>query len=101
MKYQLWINNEAKSEIKQLPGHVRQRVRRAIQDLAEAPRPHDSRQMSVPEDVILEIRRIRPERWRVIYVIDEEWSEIGILAVRKRPPYNYEDLPDLLSSLEE
>jgi hypothetical protein len=45
------------------------------------------------------VRRLRLERWRVVYVVDEEWSEIGVLAVRKRPPYDYRDLPELLSEL--
>lgn len=34
MGYQFWVQNEAKAEIKQLPGHVRQRVRWALQDLS-------------------------------------------------------------------
>ncbi|MBE7473294.1 MAG: type II toxin-antitoxin system RelE/ParE family toxin [Anaerolineae bacterium] len=101
MKYHLWINDEAKSEIGRLPGHIRQRIRQAIQDLATAPRPDNSLQMMPPEKFELELRRIRLEKWRVIYIIDEEWSEIGILAVRKRPPYDYKDLPDLLEGLAE
>jgi hypothetical protein len=28
MRYQLWIEDEAKAEIKRLPGHMRQRIRR-------------------------------------------------------------------------
>jgi len=40
------------------------------------------------------------ESWRVIYVVDEEWSEVGVLAVRKRPPYDYRDLPELLAELD-
>ncbi len=56
--------------------------------------------MKLPADVELEVRRLRLEQWRVIYIIDEAWTEVGVLAVRKRPPYNYEDLAVLLADLE-
>lgn len=101
MRYRLWIKNEAKTEIRRLPGHMRQRVRRAVQDLGTEPRPHYSRAMRAPEGIDLEVRRLRLERWRVIYVVDEEWSEVGVLAVRKRPPYDYSDLLELLEGLED
>jgi hypothetical protein len=39
------------------------------------------------------------EQWRVIYVIDQELELISVLAVRRRLPYNYDDLRDLLGSL--
>jgi hypothetical protein len=44
----------------------------------------------------------RRRRWdsspgsRQLYVIDEEWEMISVLAVRKRPPYTYADLGELL-----
>ena len=81
MDYQLWIEDEAKAEIRRLPGHVRQQIRRAIRSLSDKPRPHNSRKLKVPEEMVLEARRLRLDRWRVIYVVDEEWSEIGVLAV--------------------
>lgn len=101
MSYRLWVEDEAKAEVKRLPGHMRQRMRRAIRDLADEPRPHNSREMSRPEGVTLdvELRRLRLERWRAIYIVDEEWHEVGVLAVRKRPPYDYEDLVALLRRL--
>ena len=101
MSYRLWINKDAKVELKRLPGNMRQRLRRAINDLSENPRPHYSRKMRTPDDLLIEGRRIRLERWRLVYVIDDQWEEIGILAVRRRPPYNYGDLPDLLAELDD
>lgn len=62
--------------------------------------PYYSRKLRVPEETDLEVRRLRLERWRVVYLVDEEWSEVGILAVRKRPPYDYNDLTELLAGLE-
>jgi len=34
-----------------------------------------------------------------VYVIDEEWELVTVLAVRKRPPYDYEDLKELLAEI--
>jgi mRNA-degrading endonuclease RelE of RelBE toxin-antitoxin system len=97
MAYQLWIKDEAKAEIGKLHGHMRAQVRRAIESLRLAPRPHYSIEMTPPLGIHVEVRRLKIEHWRVIYIVDEEWSEVGILAVRKRPPYTYEDLPALLA----
>ena len=98
----LWIEPAARDEIVKLPGHMRQRVRRAVNDLREAPRPSNSRSLDIPEDLRiegLEARRLRLDQWRVVYTIDTEWELITVLAVRKRPPYNYEDLQALLGLL--
>jgi mRNA-degrading endonuclease RelE of RelBE toxin-antitoxin system len=99
MSYRLWIKDEAKAEARSLPGHVRQQVRRAINGLGSDPRPHNSLELKIPEGIELEARRIRIDRWRVIYVVDDQWHEVGVLAVRRRPPYDYDDLSELLSGL--
>ena len=96
-QYRLWIEDRAKPEVRALPGNIRQRVKRAIAELAENPRPHNSRVLEAPEGIDLELRRIRLDRWRILYVIDEEDSGVGVYGVRQRPPYDYEDLADLLS----
>jgi len=93
--FKLSIQNEAKAEIRALPGHLRQRASRAVQALAGEPRPPASRVLDV-EGAAIEVRRLRIERWRVIYTIDTEWNEIVVYAVRKRPPYDYSDLETLL-----
>jgi mRNA interferase RelE/StbE len=101
MHYRLWIKDEAKRELRDLPGHIRQRIRKAIEQLKIEPRP----QISIPMEgifnlsVLVEVRRIRLDNWRVIYIVDEEFSEVGILAVRKRPPYDYADLADIMAGL--
>ncbi len=90
---------------RRLPGNVRQRIKRLIDKLGQAPRPPRSRALELPDTVSSEIReqwevrRARLESWRVIYAINEQWREIGVLAVVKRPPYRYEDLEALLEDL--
>jgi mRNA interferase RelE/StbE len=100
--YELLIEPTAHQQRKQVPGHIRQRVKRAIDDLATEPRPHYSKQLDisrldVPKNV--ELRRIRLDKWRLIYAINEVEKWVWIWGVRKRPPYDYEDLNDLTQSL--
>lgn len=97
----LWVEPPVIDEIAALPGNIRQRMRRDIRDLVHAPRPSSSRMLDIPDDLRVagvEARRLRIEHWRVIYVIDQELELITILAVRRRPPYNYDDLRELLGT---
>jgi mRNA-degrading endonuclease RelE of RelBE toxin-antitoxin system len=36
--------------------------------------------------------------WRIVYLIEEKDKRITVLAIRKRPPYCYEDLVSLLTN---
>ena len=73
-----------------------------ITDLGFNPRPTHSKILQLDQENldIWEVRRLRIEQWRVIYAIDEECKQIVVLAIRKRPPYNYQDLQKLLETLE-
>jgi mRNA interferase RelE/StbE len=46
------------------------------------------------------LRRLRIERWRIVYAITEAGRYVDVLAIRKRPPYDYGDLERLLADLE-
>lgn len=78
MSYELFIEPEVHAARPHLPGHVRQRVRRAISDLASDPRPVNSVNLTIDPSMVhasVEVRRIRLERWRVVYAVhdDEQW----------------------------
>jgi mRNA interferase RelE/StbE len=97
-RYSLLIEPDAHKQRKRLPGHIRQRVKQAIDALTQNPRPHDSRALDttgldLPTGI--EIRRIRIERWRLIYAVSDEEEWVWVWGVRKRPPYDYEDLVKL------
>ena len=94
-RYTVYVIPQAWEEIKNLPGNMRQRTKRAIDRLAAEPRPAKSKQLDVP-DLKMELHRLRLDRWRIVYAISEEEQVVDVLAVRKRPPYNYGDLNDLL-----
>jgi mRNA interferase RelE/StbE len=97
-RYTVYVTPTALHEIKDLPGHIKQRVRRAIDALAENPRPSDSKQLDLPDEVF-SVWRLRFDRWRILYVVSEDEKTVDVLAVRRRPPYDYADLAQLLTDL--
>lgn len=104
--YTVFVTPRAWREIKELPGHMRQRVRRAIDDLAKIPRPPDSQALAPPdgasggasEALTYELRRIRMDRWRIVYAVTDTDHIVDVLTVQKRPPYDYGDLGELLTA---
>jgi mRNA interferase RelE/StbE len=99
-QYEIFVTPEALAEIKDLPGHMRQRVKRAIDALAEEPHPPESKKLDAPAETGVTLCRLRLDKWRVVYLIAEAERVIDIVAVRKRPPYDYGDLQDSLSEIE-
>ena len=67
--------------------------RRLLSPVAERNRPVD--EVHTPR----EVRRIRIENWRIIYVVSDDEAVVDVLGVRKRPPYDYADLEKLLDQL--
>lgn len=53
--------------------------------------------LDLREDV--ELRRIRMDRWRIVYALSDEEQWVWVLALRRRPPYGYDDLADLIARL--
>jgi mRNA interferase RelE/StbE len=98
--YTISITPDTFKDIKNLPGNIRQRVRRAISDLADNPRPHNSKQLEVA-DFEEELWRLRLDNWRIVYGITEADKLVDVIMVRKRPPYDYGDLVILLEQLDD
>jgi len=98
MSYRVWIDPEALAEAKATPGNVRQRIKRAMLALETDPRPGGSTALDWPPESF-EPRRLRLDDWRIVYAVNDYEHWIHVLAVRKRPPYDYGDLADLLSQL--
>jgi mRNA interferase RelE/StbE len=96
--YSVYVTPDAWEEMKRLPGNMRQRVRREIKALAHTPRPPSSKQLQT-DTTEQQAWRLRLDRWRIIYLISDAEYTVDVLAVRKRPPYDYDDLPALLERL--
>lgn len=94
-RYIVYVGPRAPDEIKALPGHIRQRVRRTIQQLADDPRPAQSRELR-GSGVEREARRLRLDKWRIVYTVSDADNLVDVLTVRQRPPYDYGDLAELL-----
>lgn len=98
MSYRVWIDPNARTEARVTPGHVRQRLKQAMLDLGKEPRPPHSKQLDWPPENF-EPRRLRLGDWRLIYAVDDVSQWVWVLAVRRRPPYDYGDLAELLRQL--
>jgi mRNA-degrading endonuclease RelE of RelBE toxin-antitoxin system len=95
----LWIEPDAYQARKALPGHVRQRVKREIEALVNDPQPPNSRALDVtgldvPQGI--EFRRVRLEHWRILYALNPTEGWFWVLSIQRRPPYDYEDLSELV-----
>jgi mRNA-degrading endonuclease RelE of RelBE toxin-antitoxin system len=102
-KYQVWLEAEVHTGRVELSGNIRQRIKRILTELAEQPRPAlsqllDTTGLDLPAGV--EIRRLRLEHWRVVYAVHDIEKWVWVLAIRRRPPYAYEDLPEIVAKLE-
>jgi len=97
-RYKVYVTSEALREIKGLPGNVRQRVKRAIDAFAENPHPSASKALKIP-DGNYDLWRLRLDKWRIVYAITEADHVVDVLAVRKRPPYDYGDLEKMLADI--
>lgn len=100
---ELWLEPEVHAARKRLPGNVRQRLKRAIDRLADDARPPASRALDVtgldvPPGVIL--HRLRIEQWRIVYAVNDDEGWVWVLGIRRRPPYDYGDLGELTARLE-
>ena len=99
--YTVYVLPRALQEIKNLPGHLRQRVKRMIDELANNPRPAGSIELSgivLPKPNV-RLHRFKLEKWRIIYAIDEGEIVVDVMAVRQRPPYDYGDLNELIKAI--
>jgi mRNA interferase RelE/StbE len=87
--YQLEIEEQARRALKRLPGHMRQRVARAIDALRYNPRPTGAKTL---QHALAGYWRIRIADYRVIYTIVEEVVLVTVVKVAQRDQSTYEDL---------
>jgi mRNA-degrading endonuclease RelE of RelBE toxin-antitoxin system len=90
------LSPDAFDDFKRLPGNISRLLISAIDGLEIDPRPHNSKRLSLVEET-REIRRLRIDKWRIIYLV--EANRPIILGIRRRPPYNYSDLQRLVRNV--
>lgn len=58
-RYTVYVTPQALREVRELPGHIRQPVKRIIDGLADDPCPSNGKRLTMPESVESEVWRIR------------------------------------------
>jgi mRNA interferase RelE/StbE len=92
-KPQLALNPQAWDDLRRVPSNIRRKLIVEIDKLDNLPRPSNSKRLSLANET-REIRRLRVGNWRIIYLLRK--GQPIILGIRKRPPYNYEDIEALV-----
>jgi mRNA interferase RelE/StbE len=89
MRYRLSTTVQARNDLRNLPGHVRQIALRIVNSLAENPRPPEARELRETPGRY----RIRLQKWRLIYRVYDEDGAVLLLRVRRKTgPEIYENL---------
>jgi len=97
--YQLYVVPQAWDELQRLPGNMKHRVRKAIDDLIGEPHPPASKRLDHAASTTVVLLRLRIDNWRIVYAVDADARLIRVVAVRKRPPYDYQDLASLIGAI--
>jgi mRNA interferase RelE/StbE len=87
--YELQVERAARRNLAGVPADDYARLERAIDALAEEPRPRGSKKLRAPAPMW----RIRVGTYRVIYSVFERERIVKILAVARRGGRTYERLP--------
>lgn len=89
MAHRLKYTDAARRDLIEVPGNYRQRLRRTIEALASQPSPPAAKELRQRPGRY----RIRIDRWRLIYRIDDDAGIILILRVRRKSgPETCEDV---------
>jgi len=89
MIYQIELSKQTRREIDQLPGHMRQRVKREIARLAFEPRPAHAVELRGP----LHGRyKIKLDQYRIVYWIQDDIAIVQVLKAGKKTPGFYDNL---------
>ena len=87
--YELYIRRRAEKPLDRIDPPDRDRIMKAVLELAENPRPQGC------EKLVDDIYRIRVGPYRVIYLIDDTAKTVDIGKVDRRKERTYKDLKTL------
>jgi mRNA interferase RelE/StbE len=79
-RWQLLVHRKAEKTLKRLKGDILERIRRAIRELADEPRPLGYKKLAGHENLY----RIRVGDWRIIYAVEEDKLIVLVLEVAPR-----------------
>ncbi len=90
MKYQIDIPSHVRRQIEDLPGHMRQRVKRTIAALAHTPRPSHAVEL---RETLQGYFKIRLDQYRIVYRIEDVILVVTVVKTGKKNTEFYSDLP--------
>lgn len=66
--YKVWMKPAVHDMREQLPGYIRQQIKRIIDELRNTARPAQSKPLILPDSIQTEweVRRIRMDGWRIV-----------------------------------
>lgn len=79
-RWHLLIHRKAERVLKRLEGEMLERIRRAIRELANEPRPPGHKKLTGHENLY----RIRVGEWRIIYAIENDRLIVLVLEISPR-----------------
>jgi len=103
-RYVVFITPAALDSLKALPPQLCLEVKRAVSALQENPAPPKSKAID-PGRLRLVIkpgqafRYLRLDGGRIVYAVNEARRIVDVLAVRARPPYNYDYIKQVLAKI--
>ena len=89
MIYQIDVSKRTRREIDQLPGHMRQRIKREIAQLAFNPRPTHAVELRGP---LKDRYKIVLDQYRIVYWIQDGIAIVQVLKAGKKHHGFYDDL---------
>jgi len=84
MRFRIRPHRQALRDISGLPTQIQVRISRRIDELADTPRPPDSRQL---KGRLGFLRRLRVGNYRVAFSVDDEAAEVIIWRVGHRDKF--------------
>ncbi|HUK57452.1 MAG TPA: type II toxin-antitoxin system RelE/ParE family toxin [Nitrospiria bacterium] len=84
MTYRILVEKRIEKEFRRIPAHDRQRIDRAILELASNPRPHGCKKLTDKEGY-----RVRVGDYRVLYAVDDQSRTVVIYRVKIRNEKTY------------
>jgi mRNA interferase RelE/StbE len=79
--YQLDMDEQVRRDIDRLPGNLRQRVKRILQELRRNPRPPVAEDL---HDKLAGHYKIKLGDWRIVYRIDDDIVTVIVVKVGKK-----------------
>lgn len=88
-RYWVEIPDHVEKAIDRLPGHIRQRVKRMIADLADDPYPAYAEEL---HNALAGLYKIKVENYRILYEVFDDIIVVEIVRVARRGPNTYSGL---------